>query len=395
MPTIDENELAFRKGLALDILTWRAYEPETEAAPMLAPGIVAEKPTYDYPADTAPKPYALDPAPSPDDAFPRADVIVVTWTRDEWEALADVLTPGVSVAKYYTYRRDFDSYLPQIRIGAPARMLNRLGAYYMTKIGDKNVLCLKCDLHLNQDSIRSKDKPGTATLPVKQFFNQMIDETNAGVVITTGTAGAVYTKQDLGDVVVTRAGRFYLHDEFKNEPFNDKTYKSDWTIPKKYFDDAKKFMNKYASNLTSGPILPPTVNYKPNDEKECPTPISNPDPNIWLDGEGEMPPFHPILTTDFFEFGTSTNGLEKIGAACEMGDAVLGLAIDERAAAGKSAPKWVIVRNCSDPQINGNLVGKPSKISQQAMWAVFFYKGYGYWTTVMSAIACWAIVAGL
>jgi len=393
---MEETELAFRKGLATDILTWRAYEPPTELSPAaaLAAGLVAEKPTYDFPANTEPKPFAINPAPMPDAAFPKADVIVVTWTRDEWEALADVLTPGVSVAKWYPYRRNYNAYLPKIRAGAPARTLNRLGAYYMTKIGNKTVLCLKCDLHLNQDSMSIPGKPGTATLPVKDFFDQMIEEAKPDHVLTTGTAGAVFTKQDLGDVVVTRAGRFHLADEFKNEPFNNTTFKSDWTIPKKYFDDAKKFMNKYASNLTTGPILPPTINYDPNVADKCPKPLSNPDPNIWLDGD-QMPAFHPILTTDFFEFGTSTNNLDKIGAACEMGDAVLGLAIDERAKAGKSAPKWAIVRNCSDPQINGALVGKPSKISQQAMWAVFFYKGYGYWTTVMSAIACWAIVAGL
>jgi len=390
---MDEQELAFRKGLAIDILSWRAYEPEVEPSPMLA--AAAPKPTYDFPANTAPSPQAINPAPADDAPFPKADVVIVTWTRDEWEALADVLTPGASVAKWYPYRRNYAQYLPKIRNGAPARTLNRLGAYYVTKIGAKTVLCVKSDLHLNQDSITIKEKPGTATLPVKDFFNQLIDEAQPDYVLTTGTAGAVYTNQDLGDVVVTRAGRFHLGDEFKNEPFNNKTFKSDWQIPKKYFDDAKKFMTKYAANLSTGPILPPTTRYNKVKADDCPTPLANPDPDIWLDGEGEMPPFHPILTTDFFEFGTSKNGLEKEGAACEMGDAVLGLAIDERAAAGKLAPKWAIVRNCSDPQINGDLVGKPSKISQQAMWAVYFYKGYGYWTSVMSAIACWAIAAGV
>ena len=390
---MDEQELAFRKGLAIDILSWRAYEPETEPSPLFAAAAV--KPTYDYPANTAPKAEAINPAPGPDAPLPKADVVIVTWTRDEWEALADILTPGVSVAKWYTYRRNYDQYLPKIRAGAPARTLNRLGAYYVSKIGAKTVLCIKSDLHLNQDSISIKEKPGTATLPVKDFFDQVIDEAQPGYVLTTGTAGAVFTNQDLGDVVVTRAGRFHLNDEFKNEPFNNKTFKSDWQIPKTYFDDAKKFMAKYAANLTTGPILPPTTRYNKVKADDCPTPLANPDPDIWLDGEGEMPPFHPILTTDFFEFGTSKNGLEKVGAACEMGDAVLGLVIDERAAAGKLAPKWAIVRNCSDPQINGDLVGKPGKISQQAMWAVYFYKGYGYWTTVMSAIACWAIAAGV
>ncbi len=35
-----------------------------------------------------------------------------------------------------------------------------------------------------------------------------------------------------------------------------------------------------------------------------------------------------MLTTDFFEFGNSANGLEAEGCAVEMGDAVLGLLCD-------------------------------------------------------------------
>ena len=102
---IDPNELAFRKGLALDVLSWRAYEPETDVTPLIAAAVVAEKPTYNFPGNTAPKAFAIAPAPAPDAAFPKADVIVVTWTRDEWEALADVLTPGVSVAKLACFLR--------------------------------------------------------------------------------------------------------------------------------------------------------------------------------------------------------------------------------------------------------------------------------------------------
>ena len=36
-----------------------------------------------------------------------------------------------------------------------------------------------------------------------------------------------------------------------------------------------------------------------------------------------------MLTTDFFEFGTSTNGLEQQGCGVEMGDAVFGLVGEE------------------------------------------------------------------
>jgi hypothetical protein len=27
------------------------------------------------------------------------------------------------------------------------------------------------------------------------------------------------------------------------------------------------------------------------------------------------------------------------------------------------------------------------------MWAVWYYETYGYWTTISSAITCWAIIA--
>ena len=69
-----------------------------------------------------------------------------------------------------------------------------------------------------------------------------------------------------------------------------------------------------------------------------------------------MPEFHPILTTDYFEYGTTANQLDGEGAAVEMGDAVLGLACQELA----HPPHWAIVRNMSDPVINGDLPAKHS-----------------------------------
>ena len=37
------------------------------------------------------------------------------------------------------------------------------------------------------------------------------------------------------------------------------------------------------------------------------------------------------------------------------------------AAQGRSVPKWLVIRNCSDPQINGALRNRPGKQSLQAM----------------------------
>jgi len=408
------DDLHIRKQLAREILSAgiedsdyemypaTALEPVPAAALAAAAAVLA----IDWPQGLAPVAKPIEPAPNPNDALPKCDVVVVTWTVDELDALCDVLTPGFDRDKWYRYARFFaQKYDALIRKGAPANISKRLGSYMPAQIGNLKVLCVKSELHLNQDGKQDPPgQPGNATLPVKDFFQQIIDETGAKHIITTGTAGGVYTEQDLGDVVVTRAAKFRVISEFGKAPFAGKTYKNDWKVPKKHFQKAEELMGKFKENLGTAyvPCFPPTAYYKPNEQNLVPTSSRQPVPAIWLDGADvpklgkKMPKFHPILTTDFFEFGTSANNLEKEGSAVEMGDAVLGLVVQEMKDAGKPAPNWVVVRNCSDPQINGLLPnGPPSKISQQALWAVFYYKGYGYWTTVMSAIACWAIIAGI
>jgi len=105
-----------------------------------------------------------------------------------------------------------------------------------------------------------------------------------------------------------------------------------------------------------------------------------------LDGHAGIPPFHPVLTTDFFEFGTDKNQLDKLGMAVEMDDAVFGLAASQTA----KPPRWASIRNYSDPAINSQL---PMK--QQENCATEIYLHYGYWTSVLGAIATWSIIAGL
>ena len=405
------DDLNVRKQLAREILSAGIEDSDYEMFPSqeapvgaAAAAAAAAVLAIDWPQGLAPAPKPINPPPNPNDALPKCDVVVVTWTVDELDALCDVLTPGIKRDKWYRYARFFaEKYDAQIRKGAPAKIAKRLGSYMPSQIGDLKVLCMKSELHMNQDGIENEE--GNATLPVKDFFQQIIDETGAKHIITAGTAGGVYTEQDLGDVVVTRAAQFRVHREFRNAPFAGKTYKDNWKVPKKYFQKAEELMAGFKENLSPAyvPCFPPTAYYKPNEQNLVPTSSRQPVPAIWLDGAEvpklgigkKMPKFHPILTTDFFEFGTSTNALEKEGAACEMGDAVLGLVVQEMRDAGKPAPNWVVVRNCSDPQINGLLPAGPSKISQQALWAVYYYKGYGYWTSVMGAIACWAIIAGV
>ncbi|QCO00106.1 hypothetical protein D3093_33150 (plasmid) [Azospirillum argentinense] len=364
-----------------------------------------------WPAGTAPIPVPLDLEPDPDDRLPSADVLVVTWTVDEVTALADVFTPGFDRKSWYRYARLFQShYKPLIRDGAPARRANRLGSYFQADVAGVRLLLYKSELHLNQDGIRTA--PGKATLPVKDMLRQLIDEVQPRLVITVGTAGATFPPDrvttvngmtcpphELGDVMITRGAKFRLSQEFANEAFAHMAYHSEFSIPQTRLTAVNELLAVHAPKLREPGLGPPSTKYG------WPTgglvPGHTNTPNLLIDGR-DFPAFHPMLSTDFFEFGTSTNGLEQEGCGVEMGDAVLGMVVEEMKAEGLPVPDWLVIRNASDPQINGKLPDRndPSihsamrrKLDMQAHWAVWYYETYGYWTSVNSAIAVWAVVA--
>jgi nucleoside phosphorylase len=387
-----------RKAIARYLLS-RGSDPASEAGDDAPPP--AHLAPINFPSLT-PQPAPIDPAPQPSDGLPSANVVVVTWTADEADALAHVFTPGFSFRpaaqgtpskkQWYAYAHNFDTFLPDIRPGAPARGASRLGSYLPVKVGEHSVLCMKSELHLNQDGISAKDAKGKttglATLPVKDLFKQIIAETGAGLILTIGTAGSVYDDFQLGDVVVTRAAKFKCAKEFRNEPFNHQTYKSDWKVPQTRFADAQQLMSGLVKELKEPPVGAPTAGFDLSAELQ-PPPVN--DPDIKLDGSGELPAFHPILTTDYFEYGTTVNRLDAEGAGVEMGDAALGLACSELA----HPPNWAVVRNMSDPVINGKLPATDYHLNEQTTWAVAYYTAYGKYTSMMGAIATWAIIAGL
>jgi hypothetical protein len=89
-----------------------------------------------------------------------------------------------------------------------------------------------------------------------------------------------------------------------------------------------------------------------------------------------------VLTTDFLGFDTSNDfyRLQGLGSVSEMGDAILGL---PRSRVSAKVPRWLAVRNVSDPQT------KPEgTLKEQARVAAQIYKGFGRWSSVCSAIVC-------
>jgi nucleoside phosphorylase len=315
---------------------------------------IAQLSPIPWDAGLAPAARLLDPAPAPTDPLPVADVLVVTWTVAEAEALADVLTPGQPWAQWYPYAEGFADYLPMIRTGAPARHYGRLGTYAVTQIGDLQVVCVKSDLHLSQDG---------SQLPVRRLWKQIISETAPRLVVTTGTAGGIDADTELGDVVVTSTVRFDCHKTFASAPFAQASY-ADPAPHNPPTRDQSAMDVLFAANAAQIPATRPA--------------------RIW--------PGSDVITTDFFAFDDTTDhyGLQATDPAAravEMGDAVLGLVT---AADLSAPPPWVIIRNASDPQIDGTLT-----LREQAATAARIYEKYGYWTTVNSAISTWAAITDL
>jgi Phosphorylase superfamily len=308
-----------------------------------------------WPRGLAPKTGAA-PRGRRGDPLPRADVLVVTWTVDEGHALSRVLTPGKdSRDDYRAYTHNYAAIARNMRSGCPARQAKRLGAYWTTKIGRTSVVVFKSDSHMSQDGPK---------LPNRDVWRQLITEVEPKLVITTGTAGGIGKQFEVGDVVVSPIVRFDCLSKFKKQPFHQAHYASS-AAQRRYLASARALFKANASQLPKDNKRPPKiVRVSPGALASC------------------------VVTTDFFGFDTSDNhyGLQGLGDVSEMGDAVLGLVCSEM---GPKAPRWVAVRNVSDPQI----AARGMTLKQQAALAAQIYKGFGRWSSVCSAIACWALIA--
>ncbi|RUX09018.1 hypothetical protein EOA30_04940 [Mesorhizobium sp. M8A.F.Ca.ET.059.01.1.1] len=292
--------------------------------------------------------------------LPKCDVLVVTWTAAEARALATLFTPGVQIESWGRYTHKLADFIPKVTgLHAPFRgglpMYHHvLGLFHPCQIGKANILCFKSGLHLDYDG---------PDMPVKDLWEQIIDETGASVVITTGTAGGIGANIMLGDVVIAEQVRFDCTTKFKNEPFNHSSYATG-KLPADTF-----------THVTSALLEP---------NGDALNPINTKLPRMLYSGSADVA--HPVIvSTDFFAYDDSndTFGLQKLGNACEMGDAVLGLVMKDRG----DTPLWVAIRNASDPQIDGSL---PKE--QRDKVAGDIYKKYGLYTTVGSVIASWAVI---
>ena len=310
-------------------------------------------------------PAAVELSPPPDEGddlgrFTGYDAVIVTWTAAEAAALAALFTPEYLPARWYEYRHGVASYIPLVTGGrAPfndraadmARYYHSLGVYFPCRIGQARVLLFKSGLHLAYDG------PQT---PVRKLMAEIAAAVQPKVFITTGTGGAIGADVALGDVVVASRTRFDCTGQFKAEPWATASYAT--------------------SALPPGALAAITPDLTRINAARIPG--ARPIPRIWSDT-----PDAAIVTTDIFAFDDSTNhyGLQGLGRACDMGDAMVGQALQ-----GVSGLDWYAVRNASDPQI-----ADPSgDIREAGQKAGQIYSQWGAFTTAASAIACWALIDG-
>ncbi len=295
------------------------------------------------------------PKRKPNQALPTADVLIVTWTVDEGHALSRVLTPGKdSRDDYLPYTHNFATIARKMRKGCPALKAKRLGAYWTCKINGKSVVVFKSESHMSQDGPK---------LPNANLWSQIVTEVKPKLVITTGTAGGIGSDCEVGDVLVSAVVRFDCTAKFKSLPFGKDNYSSQKA--------------KTAHFATAESLFAANAKQLPKDNKRA--------PKIFVAAPQELAA--SVVTTDFFGIDTTDNhfNLKGLGRACEMGDAILGKIAKDM---GGAAPRWLAIRNVSDPEIKSD--GLTTK--QQIEIAAQIYKGFGRWSTVCSAIACWAAI---
>ncbi|GEM_PF-580281 len=361
--------------LAAKVIDFNPLDQDAMAAPGLGFGVTVVNQhsiaPIPWPANLSPQPDSSFKFKSSDAELPQADFVIFTWTSAEANAMAAALTPGTwampakgATSGWYEYTNQWDSKFAGRSTGrAPAAEAHYIGKFMPILIGGRKVLLFKSNFHLARDN---------ASMPVKDMFKQVIQQAQPKLAITSGTAGAIGAKLELGDVIVANTAVFKLDKNFKSAAFNHKSFSSGYTVPTN--GQLTQFSRLTAPNVAQ--VKAAHAAYG----QAVKTFTRNPGVFTAANTAAQIGGPAVIVTTDAFEFDTAQNsfGLQKMGAMVEMDDAILGLAVDEM----KSDVKWLAIRNASDPQMPTKDGGLSTDI----------YDQYGYWTSLGSTIASWACV---
>ena len=172
----------------------------------------------------------------------------------------------------------------------------------------------------------SQDGP---QLPNIDVWRQIITEVQPKLVITTGTAGGIGKQFEVGDVIVSPIVRFDCIVEVQEGAVPRRLTTRAAPAKTEHFATAETLFKANAAQLPKDNTRPPKI--------------------VRVAASAAR-----ILRRDdrFLRLRHLGQSLQAagLGDVSEMGDAVLGLVADEM---GKSAPRWLAVRNVSDPADQG------------------------------------------
>lgn len=300
--------------------------------------------------------------------LPKADVLIVTWTAAEFKALADVWTPGHKSTDWQYYSNDFESYESQLTGRSPAKDAKRLGEYALVTVGTKRVILFHSQLHLSTDG----NEP-----PIVKLWQQIITQTRPSLIITTGTAGGIGMSESLGDVFICNSAKFNCTETFKDKSWAQQRFSNGVTITGANLELAR-------TSLVQINAVDIPATYAPRNRSYCGHQVIL----FVSDNTGD------VETVDYFGFDDTDDSYDIVANDSkvqteEMDDATLPLALSTLETDYLNVTPWLSVRNASDPEVPSSI----GTLEEQKTWAADIYQKYGYWTTVGSAITCWALVA--
>ena len=288
--------------------------------------------------------------------LPRADVLVVTWTVDEGHALSRVLTPGKdSRNDYRPTRRTTRRSRRRCARGCPALEAKRLGAYLD-------------DEHRQEDSrrlqVRLTHVPGRPQLPNDRCVGA--DHRRRAADARSHDRNRRRHRQGGRGRRRHRepARAIRLHIEVQGQPLRESITTASVAPRRHHFAQAKKLFKANADQLPKDNTRPPKI---VKAARDGPSVIGR--DNRLLRLRHVRRPLSPART----------------GSVSEMGDAVLGLV------ANQMGDRPAVARRperLGPPDQGGWLT-----LKQQAALAAQIYKGFGRWSSVCSAIVCWALIA--
>jgi hypothetical protein len=357
-----------------------------------------------WPAGLAPTPIPLGnyaPGQKITEALTaKADALIVLFTEPETMALLDVFTGNNAwtPARQKTwcgYGHNFAQFSPIAGAEGDDALESGLFGYLTAiKIGTKTVVLFKSELHPKQNG---------PALPFVGVLQQLIQELQPALVIGTGTAGAIGGTVNCGDVVITDRARFHCKVKYPAKYADIDTMSANHTELQNNAVFDPKWVQYAATNFTKLSL---------NGLSQCYTKLqkmkgysfvhkNTQAPSIYVTTVNPVPGPEPmdIVSADYLTVDDKfdSEGLQALGTMNDTDDAFLFYAISKMAAGAQ--PKWLSIRNASEPQIVVPAFApgtSPTAIVDKLKGvAGSIYGIYQYCTTLNSAFACWGAVAGM